>query len=86
LKIFIDRLAFTFHSSFLIRENIYQYRGAGNSKGEEIVKLPRFYRKGWALILLKVVVLKRLEPMTEKSQKEFDRIIDQQSKKFYAHW
>jgi hypothetical protein len=53
----------------------------GIGKGEEIVKYLDFVGKGLGFNVVKGCCLKTLEPMTEKSQHKFDRLVEIQSKK-----
>ena len=84
MKIFIDRLAFTFHRPLFFGKTFTSIVVQGIGKGKEIVKYLDFIGKGMGFNIVKGCCIKTLEPMTEKSQNDFDRIIDQQSKKYYA--
>jgi len=84
MKIFLDRLAFGFHRPCFFGKTFTSIVVQGIGKGEEIVKYLDFIGKGLGFNIVKGCCIKTLEPMTEKSQKEFDRIIDKQSKKFYT--
>jgi len=84
MKIFIDRLAFTFHRPSFFGKTFTSIVVQGIGKGEDIVKYLDFIGKGMGLNIVKGCFIKTLEPMTEKSQSDFDRIIGQQSKKYYA--
>jgi len=83
MKIFIDRLAFTFHRPCFFGKTFTSIVVQGIGKGEEIVKYLDFIGKGMGFNVVKGCCIKTLEPMTEKSQKDFDRIIAVQSKKFH---
>lgn len=84
MKIFLDRLAFTFHRPAFFGKTFTSIVVQGIGKGEQIVKYLDFIGKGLGFNVVKGCCIKTLEPMTEKSQKKLDRIIDLQSKKFYA--
>jgi len=84
MKIFLDRLAFCFHRPCFFGKTFTSIVVQGIGKGEDIVKYLDFVGKGMGFNVVKGCCLKTLEPMTEKSQREFDRIIDMQSQKFYA--
>jgi multimeric flavodoxin WrbA len=84
MKVFLDRLAFGFHRPGFFGKTFTSIVVQGIGKGEDIVKYLDFVGKGLGFNVVKGCCLKTLEPMTEKSQEKFDRIIDLQSKKFYA--
>ena len=84
MKIFLDRLAFEFHRPCFFGKTFTSIVVQGIGKGEEIVKYLDFIGKGFGFNVVKGCCIKTLEPMTEKSQKKFDRSIDLQSRKFYA--
>jgi len=84
MKVFLDRLGFGFHRPSFFGKTFTSIVVQGIGKGEEIVKYLDFVGKGLGFNVVKGCCLKTLEPMTEKSQEKFDRIIDLQSKKFYA--
>lgn len=84
MKIFIDRLAYTFHRPSFFGKTFTSIVVQGIGKGEEIVKYLDFIGKGMGFNIVKGCCIKTLEPMTEKAQRDFDRIIDQQSKRYYS--
>jgi multimeric flavodoxin WrbA len=84
MKIFLDRLAFCFHRPCFFGKTFTSVVVQGIGKGEDIVKYLDFVGKGLGFNVVKGCCLKTLEPMTEKAQKKFDRLIEIQSKKFYA--
>ncbi len=84
MKIFLDRLAFGFHRPDFFGKTFTSIVVQGIGKGKGIVKYLDFIGKGLGFNVVKGCCIKTLEPMTEKSQMEFDRIIDLQSKYFYA--
>jgi multimeric flavodoxin WrbA len=84
MKIFLDRLAFNFHRPCFFGKTFTSVVVQGIGKGKAIVKYLDFVGKGLGFNVVKGCCIKTLEPMTEKAQKDFDRIISRQSKKFYA--
>jgi multimeric flavodoxin WrbA len=84
MKVFLDRIGFGFHRPGFFGKTFTSIVVQGIGKGEDIVKYLDFVGKGLGFNVVKGCCLKTLEPMTEKSQQKFDRIIDFQSKKFYA--
>ena len=84
MKIFLDRLAFCFHRPCFFGKTFTSVVVQGIGKGEDIVKYLDFVGKGLGFNVVKGCCLKTLEPMTEKAQQKFDRLIEIQSRKFYA--
>jgi multimeric flavodoxin WrbA len=84
MKIFIDRLAYAFHRPSFFGKTFTSIVVQGIGKGEEIVKYLDFVGKGMGFNTVKGCCIKTLEPMTEKSQSDFDRIIDHQSKQYFS--
>lgn len=84
MKIFLDRLGFGFHRPCFFGKTCTSIVVEGIGKGEEIVKYLDFVGKGLGFNVVNGCCLKTLEPMTEKSQQKFDRIVENQSKKFYS--
>jgi len=84
MKIFLDRLAFNFHRPQFFGKTFTCIVAQGIAKGEEIVKYLNFIGKGMGFNVVNGFCIKSLEPMSEKGQKEIDRIIASRSKKFYA--
>lgn len=84
MKIFIDRLAFNFHRPRYFGKSYTNIVVQGIAKGNEIVKYLNFIGKGMGFNVIKGCCVKSLEPITEKGQKTIDRIIADQSKKYYA--
>ncbi len=83
MKVFIDRLAFCFHRPCFFGKTFTSIVVQGIGKGQNIVKYLDFVGKGLGFNVVKGCCIKTLEPMTEKSQADFDRTIDQQSKKYF---
>jgi len=84
MKIFLDRLGFCFHRPCFFGKTFTSIVVQGIGKGEDIVKYLDFVGKGLGFNVVKGCCLKTLEPMTENAQQKFDRLIEIQSKKFYA--
>ena len=84
MKVFLDRLGFGFHRPGFFGKTFTSIVVQGIGKGEEIVKYLDFVGKGLGFNVVKGCCLKTLEPMTEKSQQKFDRLVEIQSRKFYA--
>ena len=84
MKVFLDRLGFGFHRPDFFGKTFTSIVVQGLGKGKGIVKYLDFVGKGLGFNVVKGCCLKTLEPMTDKSQEKFDRIIDLQSRKFYS--
>jgi len=84
MKVFLDRLGFGFHRPDFFGKTFSSIVVQGIGKGEKIVRYLDFTGRGLGFNVVKGCCIKTLEPMTEKSQKAFDSIIDAQSRKFYA--
>ena len=83
MKIFIDRLGFCFHRPCFFGKTFTSIVVQGIGKGNDIVKYLNFIGKCIGFNAVKGCCFKTLEPMTEKAQNKFDRVIARQSKKFY---
>jgi len=84
MKIFLDRLGFLFHRPRFFGKTFTSIVAQGIYGGKDIVKYFNFIGKGLGFNVVKGCCITTLEPMTEKGQKKTDKIIDQQSKKFYS--
>ena len=84
MKSFLDRFAFLFHRPRFFGKTFTSIVTQGIFRGEEIVKYFNFIGFGLGFNVVKGCCLRTLEPLTEKGQKKIDRIIDRQSKRFYA--
>jgi multimeric flavodoxin WrbA len=84
MKVFLDRLGYGFHRPDFFGKTCTSIVAQGIGKGESIVKYLDFVGKGLGFNVVKGCCLKTLEPMTEKSQAKFDRMVDIQSRRFYA--
>jgi multimeric flavodoxin WrbA len=84
MKIFLDRLAFNLHRPRFFGKTFTSIVAQGIAKGEDIVKYLDFVGRGLGFNVVRGSCLKSLEPMTDKGQKEIDRIIADKSKRFYA--
>jgi multimeric flavodoxin WrbA len=84
MKIFLDRLGFIFHRPRFFGKACTSIVVQGFYRGNKIIDYFNFLGKGLGFNVVNGSCLNSLEPMTEKDQKRFDRIIDKQSKKFYS--
>lgn len=84
MKIFLDRLAFIFHRPRFFGKTFTSLVTEGISRGEKIVKYFNFIGKGFGFNVVKGCCIKTFEPLTEEGQRKIDRIIEAQSRKFYA--
>lgn len=84
MKVFLDRLGYGFHRPDFFGKTCTSIVVQGIAKGENIVKYLDFVGKGLGFNVVRGCCLKTLEPMTEKSQAKFDRMVDIHSRKFYA--
>jgi multimeric flavodoxin WrbA len=84
MKIFLDRLGFIFHRPLFFGKTYTSIVAQGIYGGKDIVKYFNFIGNGLGFNAVKGCCITTLEPMTEKRQKEIDRIIDKQSKIFYS--
>ncbi len=84
MKVFLDRLGYGFHRPAFFGKTFTSIVVQGIGKGDKIVKYLDFVGKGLGFNVVNGCCLKTLEPMTESSQRKFDRSIEIQSRKFYA--
>jgi multimeric flavodoxin WrbA len=84
MKIFLDRFYPFFHRPQFFGKIFTSIVVQGIYRGKEIVKYFNFIGDGLGFNVVKGCCLTTLEPMTEKGQKKIDKIIDQQSKRFYS--
>ncbi len=84
MKIFLDRLAFFFHRPRFFGKTFTSIVTQGIGGGEDIVKYFNLIGSRLGFNVVKGCCLTTLEPMTEKRQKQNDKIIDKQSKRFYS--
>jgi len=84
MKIFLDRLGFFFHRPRFFGKTFTSIVSQGVYGGEAIVKYFNFIGNALGFNVVKGCCITTLEPMTEKGRGKIDRIIDRQSKRFYA--
>jgi len=84
MKIFLDRLGFVFHRPRFFGKVFTSVVAQGIYGGNNIVKYFNFIGGGLGFNVVKGCCINSLEPMTEKSRKIIDDIIEKQSNKFYS--
>jgi multimeric flavodoxin WrbA len=84
MKIFLDRLGFIFHRPRFFGKTCTSIVVEGVYGGKKINEYFNFIGKGLGFNVVKGCALKTMEPMSEKDQKNFNNVIEEQSKKFYA--
>jgi multimeric flavodoxin WrbA len=84
MKIFLDRLGFIFHRPRFFGKVFTSIVVQGFYRGNKIIDYFNFIGKSLGFNVVNGSCLNSLEPMTEKDQKKIDRIIKNQSKKFYS--
>jgi len=84
MKLFLDRLGFFGHRPCFFGKTYTSIVAQGVYGGKDIVKYFNFIGNALGFNVVKGCYLTTLEPMTEKGQNKIDKIIDKQSKKFYA--
>lgn len=83
-KIFLDRLGFMFHRPCYFGKAFTSIVVQGFYRGNKIIKYFNFLGKGLGFKVIEGSCLNSLEPMTEKDQKSFNKVLEKQSKKFYT--
>jgi multimeric flavodoxin WrbA len=83
MKIFLDRLGFIFHRPRFFGRTFTSIVAQGIYGGSKIVKYLDFVGNGLGFNTVKGSCINSLEPMTDKQQKKTDRILEQQSRRFY---
>jgi multimeric flavodoxin WrbA len=84
MKIFLDRLGFVFHRPSFFGKVCSNIVVQGIYGGKKITEYFNFIGKGLGFNVVKGCCLTALEPMTEKDQKTFDKVLDKKSRKFYS--
>jgi hypothetical protein len=84
MKVFLDRIGFIFHRPRFFGKACTSIVVQGFYRGNKIIDYFNFIGKALGFNIVKGCCLNSLEPMTEKEQKKFDKIIEKQSKKFYS--
>jgi len=83
MKIFLDRLGFVFHRPRFFGKTFTSIIAQGIYGGNKIVKYLDFVGKGLGFNTVKGFCFTALEPMTEKEKQKINRILAEQSKRFY---
>jgi multimeric flavodoxin WrbA len=83
MKIFLDRLGFIFHRPQFFGKTFTNIVAQGIYGGSKIVKYLDFVGGGLGFNAVKGSCINSLEPMTDKQQKKTDRVLEQQSRRFY---
>jgi multimeric flavodoxin WrbA len=83
MKIFLDRLGFIFHRPRFFGRTFTSIVAQGIYGGSKIAKYLDFVGNGLGFNTVKGSCLNSLEPMTDKQQKKTDRVLAQQSRRFY---
>jgi multimeric flavodoxin WrbA len=84
MKIFLYRIGFIFHRPCFFGKAFTSIFAQGIYGGEDIVKYFNFIGNRLGFNVVKGCCITTLEPMTEKGQKNIDKIIDKHSKRFYS--
>jgi multimeric flavodoxin WrbA len=83
MKIFLDRLGFVFHRPRFFGKTFTNIVVQGIFGGPKIVKYLDFVGSGLGFNTVKGHVIISLEPMTDKQQKENDRVLAWHSRQFH---
>jgi multimeric flavodoxin WrbA len=84
MKVFLDRIAFFGHRPLLFGKAFTSLVVQGVYGGGKIVKYLDFIGNVLGCNITKGCCINSLEPMTEKGQKKINKILENQSKKFYS--
>ncbi|MCX6557490.1 MAG: flavodoxin family protein [Candidatus Aminicenantes bacterium] len=84
MKIFLDRLGFVFHRPRFFGKAFTSIVAQGIYGGSKIVNYFNFIGNALGFNVVNGCCINSLEPVTEKGRKKIDKIIDRQSKRFYA--
>lgn len=84
MKVFLDRLGFVFHRPRFFGKAFTSIVAQGIYGGGTIVKYFNFIGSALCFNVVNGFCITTLEPMTEKGQRTIDRLIEKQSRKFYA--
>lgn len=84
VKVFLDRLGFNFHRPRYFGKTFTNIVVQGVYGGKKINEYLDFVGKGLGFEVVKGCCLSTMEPMTEKDQKNFDNVLNKQSRKFYS--
>ena len=83
IKVFLDRLGFFFHRPDFFGKTCTSIVVQGVYGGRKINEYLDFAGKGLGFDVVKGCCLNSMEPMTEKNQARFSKVIYKQSRKFY---
>jgi multimeric flavodoxin WrbA len=84
MKVFLDRFGFAFHRPRYFGKAYTSIVTQGIGRGDKIVENFDFIGKVQGYNTVKGSCLTALDPITEKEQKKVDRILAEQSRRFYA--
>jgi hypothetical protein len=84
MKVFLDRFGFLFHRPQYFGKTYTSIVAQGIYGGKEIVKYLDFVGSSLGFNVVKGLVIKTLEPMSENDRMKTDAAIEAQSRKFYA--
>jgi multimeric flavodoxin WrbA len=84
MKLFLDRLAFLCHRPRCFGKAFTSIAAQGFYGGKDVVKYMDFMGGTLGFNVVKGSCINSLEPMTEKGRMETERMIDQQSRRFYS--
>jgi multimeric flavodoxin WrbA len=84
MKVFLDRLGFNFHRPCFFGKTFTSIVVQGVYGGKKINEYLDFVGKGLGFEVVRGCCLNSMEPITEKEQRNFDKVIYKQSKKFYS--
>ena len=84
MKVFLDRLGYIFHRPQFFGKAFTSIVVQGVYRGKKIVEYFSFIGNALGFNVVKGCCLNSLEPMTEKEQKNIDKILDKLSRKFYS--
>jgi multimeric flavodoxin WrbA len=84
MKIFLDRFGFIFHRPRYFGKVFTSIVVQGIYGGEKITKYFNFFGSGLGFKVVNGSCLQSMEPITEKGQKNIDKLLDLQSRKFYS--
>ena len=84
MKVFLDRFGFVFHRPQYFGKEFTSIVAQGIYGGKDIVKYLDFVGSGLGFNVVKGLVIKTREPLTEKARIKTDAAIEKQSRKFHA--
>ncbi|MDF1576574.1 MAG: flavodoxin family protein [Bacteroidales bacterium] len=84
MKVFLDRFAYLFHRPRYFGKTCTSIVAQGVYGGHKIVKYLDFVGNALGFKVVRGLVIKTLEPMTEEARQKTDRAIKKQAGKYYA--